>query len=191
MEKILVPVGLSNKHLHLSEEHVKILFGEGYEFTWVKDLTQPGQFACEERVDVVGPKGTLKGLRVLGPARKETQIEILLADSFVLGLNPPVRESGNLEGSPGAKLIGPKGEVTIEKGVIVARRHIHMLPPEAEKIGVVDKQMVSVKVGGERGLIFDNVMVRVTTTSKYEFHADLEEGNAAGLKNGDVVEIIK
>ncbi len=191
MEKILVPVGLSNKHLHLSEEHVKILFGEGYEFTWVKDLTQPGQFACEERVDVVGPKGTLKGLRVLGPARKETQIEILLADSFVLGVNPPVRESGNLEGSPGAKLIGPKGEVTIEKGVIVARRHIHMLPPEAEKIGVVDKQMVSVKVGGERGLIFDNVMVRVTTTSKYEFHADLEEGNAAGLKNGDVVEIIK
>ena len=186
-----VPVGLSNRHLHLSKEHIDVLFGEGYELTIMKDLSQPGQYAANEKVDIVGPKGTLKGVRVLGPARGSTQIEVSLTDGFVLGVTPPVRDSGDLLNSPGGKIIGPKGEVAIENGIVAASRHIHMHTSDAEKFDVVDKEVVRVKVGGKRGLVFDNVLVRVHPTFALEMHVDIDEGNASGLKNGDLVELIK
>ncbi|WZL74701.1 phosphate propanoyltransferase [Clostridiaceae bacterium 35-E11] len=191
MANNLVTVGLSNKHIHLSKEHIEILFGEGYELTKIKDLGQPGQYAADEKVDVVGPKGTIKGIRVLGPARSATQVEIAFADGFVLGVKPPVRDSGDLDGSPGVKIVGPKGEVTIDKGVIAAARHIHMHTSDAEKFEVVDKDLVRVRVGGKRGLVFENVLVRVSPSYALEMHVDIEEGNAAGLKNGDEVEVLK
>ncbi|SDZ05807.1 putative phosphotransacetylase [Proteiniborus ethanoligenes] len=189
--KNTLPIALSNRHVHLSEEHIKILFGEGHELNKTKDLSQPGQYACEEKIDVVGPKNTLKGVRVLGPARKNTQIEVSLADGFTLGVVPPVRDSGDLAGSPGAKLVGPKGEVQITEGIIAAARHIHMHTADAEDFGVNDKDRVKVRVGGERGLIFENVLVRVHPEYALEMHVDVDEGNAAGVKNGDMVELIK
>lgn len=187
----MIPVGLSNKHIHLSQKDLDTLFGEGFELTKFKDLSQPGQYAANEKVDVVGPKGTLKGIRILGPVRRETQVEIAITDGFVLGVNPPVRDSGDLLDSPGAKIVGPKGEVVIEKGVIAAGRHIHMHTTDAEKYGLKDKDIVSVKVGGKRGLTFDNVLVRVSKDFALEMHLDIDEGNAAALKNGSMVEIVK
>ena len=187
-----VPVGLSNKHVHLSQEDINILFGEGHELTAIKDLGQPGQFACDEKVDLVGPKRTIKGVRVLGPARKESQVEISLADGFTLGIEEvPVKGSGSLDGTPGIKLVGPNGEVELKQGVIAAARHIHMHPKDAEELGVKDKDMVKVKVEGERGLVFENVLIRVHETYALEFHVDVEEGNAAMLKNKQMLEIIK
>nr|WP_300090746.1 phosphate propanoyltransferase [Sedimentibacter sp.] len=186
-----VTVGLSNKHVHLSKEHINILFGEGHELTPIKDLSQPGQFACDEKVDLVGPKRTIKGVRILGPARKETQVEISLSDGFTLGLSEvPVRDSGKTEGTPGVKLVGPCGEVELEKGVIAASRHIHMHTSDAAKYGLKDKDIVQVKVGGQRGLTFDNVLIRVHDEYALDMHLDVEEGNAAGLVNGDTVEVI-
>lgn len=187
--KGLVPVGLSNRHVHLSQAHIDILFGEGYELTKFKDLSQPGQYAANEKIEVVGPKGTL-GMRVLGPARKESQVEISLADGFALGVVPPVRDSGDILDSPGAKLVGPKGEVVIEKGIIAAARHIHMHTSDADAFGVKDKDEVSVKVEGKRGLVFENVLVRVHETYALEFHLDIDEGNAAGIKNGDKLAVL-
>lgn len=187
-----VPVGLSNKHVHLSEEDINILFGEGHELTAIKDLGQPGQFACDEKVDLVGPKRTIKGVRVLGPARKESQVEISLADGFTLGLaSVPVKGSGSLEGTPGIKLVGPNGEVELKQGVIAAARHIHMQPKDAAEFGVKDKDMVKVKVEGERGLIFENVLIRVSDSYALEFHVDVEEGNCAMIKNKQMLEVIK
>jgi putative phosphotransacetylase len=186
-----VPVGLSNKHIHLSEQDIEALFGKGHKLTPTKDLGQPGQFACDEKVDLVGPKGTIKGVRVLGPARKESQVEISLADSFILGLkNVPIRDSGKLDGTPGIKLVGPSGEVTLEKGVIAAARHIHMHSSQAKELGLKDKDIVKVRVGGERGLVFENVLLRVSDTYALEFHVDVEEGNAAQLHNGQQLEVI-
>jgi len=186
-----VTVGLSNKHVHLSKEHINILFGEGHELTPIKDLSQPGQFACDEKVDLVGPKRTIKGVRILGPARKETQVEISMSDGFTLGLaEVPVRDSGKTEGTPGIKLVGPNGEVELEKGVIVASRHVHMHTTDAEKYGLKDKDIVSVKVGGQRALTFENVLIRVNPEYALDMHLDVEEGNAAGLANGDLVEVI-
>lgn len=186
-----LPIALSNRHVHLSKEHIEKLFGEGYELTKFKDLSQPGQYAATEKIDIVGPKGTLKGVRVLGPARSNTQVEISLTDGFTLGVVPPVRDSGDLAGSPGAKLIGPKGEVEITEGIIAAARHIHMHTKDAEEFGVQDKERVKVRVGGERGLIFENVLVRVNPNYALEMHVDIDEGNAAGVKNGEMVELIK
>lgn len=184
-----VTVGLSNRHIHVSKEHLQILFGEGYELTNFKDLSQPGQYAANEKVEVVGPKGSLN-MRILGPARNLTQIEVSLADGFALGINPPVRNSGDLEGTPGCKIIGPKGEVVIDKGVIAAARHIHMHTSDAQRYELNDKDIVSVKTRGQRSLTFNNVLVRVHDTYALDFHLDLDEGNAAGLKNGDTVEIL-
>lgn len=189
--KFEVTVGLSNKHVHLSKEHINILFGEGHELTPIKDLSQPGQFACEEKIDLVGPKRTIKGVRILGPARKESQVEISMSDGFTLGLKDvPVRDSGKLDGTPGVKLVGPAGEVELERGVIVASRHIHMHTSDAEKYGLKDKDIVKVKVGGQRALTFENVLIRVHETYALDMHLDVEEGNAAGLVNGDAVEVI-
>ncbi|BEP29613.1 phosphate propanoyltransferase [Helicovermis profundi] len=189
MIKKLVPVGLSNRHVHLSQAHIDVLFGKGYELTKFKDLSQPGQFACNEKIDVVGRKGKLT-MRVLGPARGNSQIEISVTDGFALGVNPPVRDSGNLADSPGGKLVGPKGEVEITEGIIAAARHIHMHTADAEKYNVKDKEYVSVRVTGERGLVFENVLCRVSPSYALEFHLDIDEGNASGLKNGVEVEII-
>jgi putative phosphotransacetylase len=186
-----LPIAMSNKHIHLSEEDLNKLFGQDYKLTKRKDLVQPGQYAAEEKVDVVGPKGTLKGLRVLGPVRKNTQIEIAITDAFTLGVEAMVRNSGNIAGTPGAKIVGPKGEVEIKEGVIVAARHIHMNTNEAKEFGVKDQDIVKVKVNGFRGLVYDNVLVRSGEGYKLEMHVDMEEGNAAGVKNGDLVEIIK
>ncbi|NLG82837.1 MAG: phosphate propanoyltransferase [Bacilli bacterium] len=189
--KTKLPIAMSNRHVHLSPEHLEALFGAGYELTKFKDLSQPGQFAANEKVDVVGPKGTLKGVRVLGPCRGKTQIEISKTDSFVLGIYPPVRDSGDIKGTPGAKIVGPKGEIEIEEGVIIAARHIHMHPDDAKEFGVKDKDRVRIKVDGERGLIFDNVLVRVRDDFALEMHVDIDEGNAAGVNNGDLVEIVE
>ncbi|QSX06171.1 phosphate propanoyltransferase [Sedimentibacter sp. zth1] len=187
-----IPVGLSNKHVHLSQAHLNILFGEGHVLTPIKDLGQPGQYACDEKVDLVGPKRTIKGVRVLGPIRKESQVELSFSDGISLGLgNIPVRDSGMLDGTPGLKLIGPNGEVVLERGVIAAKRHIHMHTTDAKEYGVKDKDIVLVPVEGERGLVFDNVLIRVSDSYALEMHVDIEEGNSAGLKNGQVVDIIK
>ena len=185
-----LPIALSNKHIHLSQADIDVLFGQGYELTHKKDLSQPGQFACEEMVEVVGPKGSTK-MRVLGPARPESQVEVSLADARGLGIAVPVRQSGDTEGTPGCKLVGPKGEVEMTKGVIVAARHIHMSLEDAEWFGVKDKDVVSVQTTGERALLFNNVLVRANAAFALEMHVDLEEGNAAGVKNGDLVELVK
>lgn len=186
-----VPVGLSNKHVHLSVEDINTLFGEGHSLTPIKDLSQPGQFACDEKVDIVGPKRTIAGVRVLGPARKETQIELSFSDAITLGLkNTPIRDSGKLEGTPGVKLVGPKGEVELSKGAIIAARHIHMHTTDAEKYGLKDKDIVKVRVDGERALVFENVLIRVNETYALDMHVDVEEGNAAMLQNGQLVEVI-
>ncbi|MCC5912540.1 MAG: phosphate propanoyltransferase [Clostridiaceae bacterium] len=190
MSEKTLPIALSNRHLHLSQEDIETLFGKGYELNKLKDLSQPGQYAAEEKVDFVGPKGTIKGIRVLGPARPQTQIEVSLADGFALGLKVPVRDSGDVAGSPGVKIVGPKGEVELEEGVIAAARHIHMHTDDAERFGVEDKQKVKIRTKGERAVVFENVLVRVSPKFGLEMHVDLDEGNAAAVKNGEMVELI-
>ena len=186
-----VKVGISNKHLHLSQEHLEILFGKGAELTVKKELGQPGQFAAEETVEVIGPKRSLGQVRVLGPVRKETQVELALTDARGIGIKAPVRESGKLEGTPGCKLVGPCGEIELDHGVIAALRHVHLNPEQAKEAGVEDKEIVMVKVEGERGLVFDNVLVRSGEAHEAELHFDTDEGNAAGLANDVICEIIK
>ncbi len=189
MKKTL-PIAMSNKHIHLSQNDLDILYGEGYQLRKFKDLSQPDQYASEEKVDIQGPKGAIKGVRILGPVRPETQFELSISDAFKLGIEPIIRNSGDIVDTPGAKIIGPKGQVDLEKGVIVAARHIHMHTSDAERFGVKDKDIVSVRVGGTRGLVFDNVLCRVSDKFALEMHIDMEEGNAAGIKNGDLVELI-
>lgn len=190
MSKPKIPVGISARHLHVSQEHLDILFGQGHKLTPFKDLGQPGQYACEERVDLVTDKGSFKQVRILGPVRSKTQIELALTDAMKLGLKIPVRDSGDHRDSPGLKLVGPKGEVKLTDGVIAACRHIHMTPADAATFGVKDKQFVSVKIGdAERCLVFDKVLVRVHDSFALEMHVDTDEGNAAGAKSGDFAEI--
>jgi len=183
-------IGISNKHLHLSVDDLQTLFGAGAELTPYKELVQPGQYAAEEKVDVVGPKGTLKGMRIIGPVRPQTQVEISLTDARAIGIDAPVRESGQLDGSPGAKLIGPAGEIDIDSGVIAALRHIHLSPAEAEEAGLKDKDLVDVKVPGSRPLIFEDVLIRSGDAHRKEFHIDTDEANAAGAANGLEAEIL-
>ncbi|SMP46521.1 phosphate propanoyltransferase [Anoxynatronum buryatiense] len=190
MSQNRIPIALSNRHLHISREHLNKLFGENYELTKLKDLKQPGQYAAEEKVDLIGPKGTIKGVRVLGPVRNKTQVEISFADSFVLGVKPPVRDSGDLKDSAGVTIVGPQGEVVLDEGVIAAARHIHMTPDEAMVWGLKDKDVVNVRTGGQRSVVFENVLVRVNAEYALEMHVDLDEGNGAGVKNNDEVELI-
>ena len=190
MEK-LVPVNMSNRHIHVSQEHLEILFGKGHQLTKFKDLSQPGQYACEEKVDIVGPKGTLKGVRILGPVRPETQLEVSMYDARTMGVEGVVRPSGKIKGTPGCTIVGPKGQVEIKEGVIVAARHIHMHTSDSEKFGLKDMDVVKVRVGNERAVIFENVLVRVHPDFALDMHIDIEEGNAAGIKNGDMGEIIR
>ena len=173
-------VETSARHVHLSQKDLEILFGAGYQLTPKKDLSQPGQFACEERVDLVGPKKTIPGVSILGPVRPESQAEVSLSDSRTLGAVAPVRESGDTKGSGAIKMVGPKGEVELAEGLIVAKRHIHMEPSDAQALGVSDKQIVSVKIDTDgRSLVFGDVVVRVNANFKLAMHIDTDESNAA------------
>ena len=188
--KVLVET--SARHVHVTREALNILFGEGYELTVKKMLSQPGQYASAERIDVVGPKKTLTGVSILGPVRPETQVELSLTDARSIGIAAPVRESGQIAGSGACKLVGPKGEVEISEGVIVAKRHIHMTKADAAEFGVVDKQIVSVKVdSADRSLIFGDVVVRVSDSYALAMHIDTDESNAAGMAPGTMGEVIK
>ena len=190
MAQVLIET--SARHVHLTKEHIEILFGAGHELTHKKDLSQPGQFACEERVTVVGPKKEIKGVSILGPARPATQVEISLTDARSIGVAAPIRESGDVAGSGACKLVGPCGEVEIAEGVIAAKRHIHTTPEVAKEWGVEDKQIVSVKVCSDgRCAILGDVVVRVSEKFAPAMHIDTDESNAAGCVPGMMGEIIK
>ena len=185
--KILVET--SARHVHLTEEAVEILFGKGHTLTNKKDLSQPGQFACEEKVTVIGPKGAIKA-SVLGPTRPANQVELSFTDARTVGIVPPIRESGDVAGTPGCTLEGPCGKIEITEGVMVAKRHIHMTPEDAEALGVSDKEIVSVKVDTTRPVIFGDVVVRVSPKFALAMHIDTDESNAAcasGLVYGSIV----
>lgn len=175
--KILVET--SARHIHLTDEHIAILFGTGHELTVKKMLSQPGQFVCEEKVEVKGEKGSLK-MSVLGPARKASQVEVSLTDARTLGVKAPVRESGDIAGSGACTLVGPCGTVELTEGVIAAQRHIHLTPDTAKEFGVADKEIVKVKLDTARPLIFDGVVVRVSDKFAPAMHIDTDESNAAG-----------
>ena len=178
MEKTVM-VETSARHVHVTEETLEILFGKGYQLTKKKDLSQPGQFACEERVQVVGPKNSFPAVSILGPTRPADQVELSASDARSIGVAAPVRESGDIAGSGACKLVGPNGEVELKEGVIVAKRHIHMTPEDAENYGVKDKQVVSVKIDSpERSLVFGDVVVRVSPKFKLAMHIDTDESNA-------------
>lgn len=188
-----VVINLSNRHIHLSQADVEVLFGKGHQLTHFKDLKQPGQFACEEIVTVVGDKGQIANVRVLGPARPETQLEVLQSDLLKLTKTAvPVRESGKLAESAGFELVGPNGRVKKASGMIVAKRHIHLDPESAAKMGLVDTQVVKLRAGiPGREVIFENVVARVNAAYALEAHLDYDEGNACGIANGTMGEIIK
>ncbi|MDE6500905.1 MAG: phosphate propanoyltransferase [Ruminococcus sp.] len=174
-------VETSARHVHVTQEHLEILFGKGYELTKKKDLSQPGQFACEERVTVVGPKKELAGVSILGPVRPETQVELSATDARSIGISAPIKESGDIAGSGACKLIGPAGEIEISEGVIVAKRHIHLTPADAEELGVTDKQVVWVKVETpERSAVLGDVVCRVSEKYARAMHIDTDESNAIG-----------
>ncbi|MDR2655664.1 MAG: phosphate propanoyltransferase [Oscillospiraceae bacterium] len=183
-------VETSARHVHVTEEHLKALFGEDAQFTVKKNLSQPGQYASNQQVLVEGPRGSLR-FSILGPCRPATQVEVSLTDARILGIAAPVRESGFIEGSPGAKLIGPAGEIEISEGVIAARRHLHATPEDAQELGISDGQIVSVKVNTpERSLVFGDVVVRVNKNYALSMHIDTDEANAAGLSGNGEGEII-
>jgi len=183
---------LSVRHAHLSQEHVDILFGKGHKLTPLKDLSQPGQYLCEERIELVTPKATFKNVGIIGPTRAKSQVEISRTDCFALGIkNVPVRQSGELDNTPGITIKTEKGEVTLEEGVVVAQRHIHLDPKTANEFGLTDNQMVSVKFDSERGGILNSTVVRVHENFAPSVHIDSDEGNALGHKCGEEVEIIK
>lgn len=182
-----IPVGISNRHVHLSREDMDVLFGYGSTLTRMKAVKQPGQYAAEETVTLRGPKGELHKVRVLGPLRNSTQVEISVSDSFVLGVKAPVRMSGNLPDSPGIDIIGPCGRVSKTDGTIVAWRHIHISPTEAERYGLRDGMEIDVRIAGRRGGILSHVVVRVSADAVLEMHIDVEEANGLGLRNGDRV----
>lgn len=186
-----VPVGISNKHVHLSEQDLAALFGAGYKLTPNKALAQPGQYAAHEQVDLIGSKTSFKNIRIIGPTRPQTQVEISQTDARALGIEAPVRESGKLEGTPGIKLVGPKGEIELGAGTIISLRHIHLSPAQAQEAGVADKDIVDVESYGKRPLVFKDVLIRSGDAHFREFHIDTDEANAGGLANGDEVEIIR
>jgi acetate kinase len=175
-------IEVSTHHIHLTQERVEALFGPGQQLTRHSDLSQPGQFACQEQLTIVGPKGHIERVRVLGPTRKATQVEIAMTEQFKLGIHPLIRESGDLQGTPGCTLEGPAGRVTLEQGVICALRHIHMTPADALRYGVKDK--ATVRVPGDRELIFGDVRVRVDPSFRLAMHIDTDEANAANLQTG-------
>ncbi|MCC0640876.1 MULTISPECIES: ethanolamine utilization phosphate acetyltransferase EutD [unclassified Clostridioides] len=190
-KEVFIEVEASGRHVHLSEEDVEKLFGKEYILTKLKDLSQPGQYACKERITIIGPKGTLKNVVVLGPCRKKTQVEISLTDGSILGLKPPIKQSGDLENTLGIKIATEKGEIELQKGLMVAKRHIHMSIEDAKKFNVGDNEVVEVKVFGKRPLIFDDVVVRVSDKFKTYMHIDYDEANACAYSKGSIARIIK
>ncbi len=191
--ELTIPVGISNRHIHLSREDLDTLFGKGYELTPIKDLSQPGQYACKEQLTIIGPSmRPIEGVRVLGPIRKQSQVEISVTDSFVLKVKPPVRESGSLAGSAPVTIIGPKGIVTLKEGCIIANRHIHMSPADGTRFGVKDGDYITVDAcsGTKRTRWFD-VQVRVSDKFCLEMHVDTDDANAVGFKNGSTVTVVQ
>ena len=190
MSKFIVET--SARHIHVSEADLAILFGEGAKLTNKKDLSQPGQFACEERVTIVGPKKELAGVSILGPVRPATQVELSATDARSIGLTPVIKESGDIAGTPGCKIVGPKGEIEIKEGVIVAKRHIHLTPADAEELNVKDKEIVWVKVeSADRTAILGDVVCRVHPNFARAMHIDTDESNAVGAGRDQKGEIIK
>lgn len=181
-DKVFVMVEASGRHVHLSQEDLYALFGDGYQLTPVKDLSQPGQYACAERVTITGPKGSLQNVVILGPTRPESQVEISLTDGLVLGVKAPVRLSGDIDNTPGITITNPKNgkSITINKGLIVAKRHIHISPEDAERFGVSNGQTIKIKVFGDRPVIFEDLDVRVNKNFKTAVHIDYDEANACG-----------
>lgn len=187
-----IPIGVSNRHIHLSIADLETLFGKGYELTPIKELSQPGQYACKEVLTIVGPSmRPIENVRVLGPVRKNSQVEISATDSYVLKVKPPVRESGNIKDSAPIRIIGPKGVVELNEGCIIANRHIHMSPSDAEKFGVADGDCVDIDVNGKRRTRWFDVQVRVHKDFRLEMHVDTDDANAAGIGNGFTVTVVK
>jgi putative phosphotransacetylase len=187
LEKYKIPIGVSNRHVHVSQEDLEKLFGSGYVLTKKSELKQPGQFAANETVTIRGPKGEFEKVRILGPVREKSQVEVSLTDSFRLGVKAPIKESGDIDNTPGLEIAGPCGCVKIQQGTIVALRHIHMTPEWAEKMGVKDKEIVEVETLGERRGVLGDVLIRVSNKSAFEMHIDLDEANACCLTNNDCV----
>lgn len=193
--KTPIPIGVSNRHCHLTQEHFEILFGKGAAPKKIKDIKQPGFWAAAESIDVQGPRGLLKKVRLVAPYRSHTQIELAVSDAVALGLHPPVRESGDVKGSAGALLIGPAGKVEIKEGVIVAQRHVHFSPKEAAAIGIKSGELLRMRCGaagspGGRSTVFEDCIARVSDKYSLEFHLDTDEANAAGVKTGDKAWIV-
>lgn len=190
-EKVFIEVEASGRHVHLSRTDADVLFGKGYAFTKIKDLSQPGQYACRERVTLTGPKGSLKNVIILGPERKETQVEVSLTDALILGIKSPIRQSGDIVGTPGITVSNEGKEIVLSKGLIVAKRHIHITEEDAKKFAVKDGEIIKIKVFGDRPLIFDDMVVRVSKDFKTYIHIDYDEANACGFKAGTLGMIIK
>lgn len=188
MGRIFIELEASGRHVHVTKEQARMLFG--HDLTEKRPLSQPGQYLANERVTVIGPKGRFENVAVLGPCRKEAQVEISLTDGRQLGVEPPVRPSGTVAGSPGATLVGPRGEVRLREGVIAAQRHVHMTPEDAQNMGVKDKQMVKLQVFTDRPLIFEDVLVRVSKDFATFAHLDYDEANACGFQPGDLGRIL-
>ena len=187
-----VPIGVSNRHIHLTHEDVERLFGPGYQLTPIKELSQPGQYACKETLTIIGPSlRPIENVRVLGPERKRSQVEISCTDSYTLKVKPPVRESGSLDGSAPITIVGPRGVVTLKEGCIIANRDIHMSPADGERFGVKDGDTVTVEANGTRRTRFYDVQVRVHKDFRLEMHIDTDDANAVGLGNGSTVTVVK
>lgn len=192
IDRAAVPVAISARHVHLTEENVGKLFGPGYRLRVKTPLSQPGQFAAEETVTLAGPRGTLTHVRIVGPPRQENQVEISRTDELTLGLDAPVRVSGELAQTPGIRVVGPCGSVQLDHGVVLAQRHLHMSPEEARQLGLHDRDRVEVALAGHgRDLIFQDVIVRVSSGYRLELHLDTDEGNAAGVRPGDQARIVR
>lgn len=185
-----VPVAVSARHVHLSRKDIDALFGAGYSLKPMKKLSQPGQYACEEQVTLVGPKGTLKNVRILGPERPETQVELSMTDCLKLGIEPVIHMSGNIDGTPGCGIVSPSGQIETENGVIVAMRHLHISTDEAGIFGLKDGDSVSVRKSGSRSIILENVIVRCGNAHRLEVHIDTDEANAGAIKTGDLLELL-
>ena len=186
-----IPAAVSNRHVHLSEAHIEALFGKGHTLHKIKNLVQPGQYACEEQVAIIGGKGQIERIRVLGPARSETQVELSITDAYRVGIKPVIRMSGDIAGTPGGKLVGPAGEVALSKGVIVARRHLHVSEEQAGWLKLKDGDVIRLRQMGERPVVFENVAVRCGSAHTLEMHIDMDEANAAAVKGGCLLEIVK
>lgn len=186
-----VPAAVSNRHIHLSQDALDALFGKGYALKPFKQLSQPGQYACEEKLTFVGPKSKFDGIRILGPVRPATQVEISLTDAYGLGIKPVVRMSGDISNTPGGKLIGPNGEYTLSCGVIVSQSHLHASKEQAAWYGLKDGDRINVRKRGVRTVVFENIPVRAGDTHSLELHFDTDEANAALIGNGDLLELVR